>query len=413
LSVLAGVSELRAEASGQRRAVEEIIVHERYISPERGSDIALLRLASPLDLSGDRARPIALVTPELAARGVTDPGVQATISGWGSLREGGTSPDRLQEVTVPIVSLADARAAYRQSLTDDQLPAGVLGVGGRDSCQGDSGGPLVVMGDDGAILAGVVSWGNGCARPNYPGLYARVSSFTSWIAAHTAIEECDDCVLERTERFSGTLRRGEDQLFGPFQVGAETAFRAATSGTGDADLYVRFDEAPTRSQNACRSESATASEACTLPSPRGARTAYVLVHGYSDTRFELSVTYTPSDGGEISLPENAAVNLTHAADIGRGENHVFQPIAVEPSTGVVVAMSGSGDADIYAAFGRAPSSIDYDCRPFAPTSNERCELTAPSTDAQLFIAVNGYAAGSYSLDVRVVPQAGATVSLTR
>ena len=77
----------------------------------------------------------------------------------------------------------DANDAYgRGQITDDMLAAGVMGIGGKDACQGDSGGPLVV--DDGEgnfVLAGVVSWGSGCADPNYPGLYARVSYFEEWI----------------------------------------------------------------------------------------------------------------------------------------------------------------------------------------------------------------------------------------
>merc|ERR1712055_1264948 len=102
----------------------------------------------------------------------------ALVSGWGTLTEGGQTPTILQKVTVPLVSDDACRDAYgASSILDSMMCAGEAG---QDSCQGDSGGPL----NCGGKLCGVVSWGYGCARPDYPGVYTEVAYFVDWILSH-------------------------------------------------------------------------------------------------------------------------------------------------------------------------------------------------------------------------------------
>ncbi|MCC7073521.1 MAG: trypsin-like serine protease [Deltaproteobacteria bacterium] len=177
LTVVAGITRLSQSSQGQAVDVSQIIRNPGFSSPERGHDITLLRLASPLDLGGD-VQAIPFATAADASAGYTAAGVTAKVSGWGTTSAGGSSPDTLRAVDVPIVSNSEAQSDLGLSLTSDQLAAGATGV---DSCQGDSGGPLTVPGADGPILAGVVSWGYGCGDPNSPGLYARVSSFEQWL----------------------------------------------------------------------------------------------------------------------------------------------------------------------------------------------------------------------------------------
>lgn len=179
-------SEVLKDDNMKYATVAQIIIHEEYNSSSQENDIALLRLNAPLELS-QRAKIVPMLTASQAAAGLTDEGVMTTVSGWGNTvtTQNFIAPDTLQVVNVPIVSNQAANDAYgRGMITDDMLAAGILGVGGKDACQGDSGGPLVVEDQDGnAILAGVVSWGYGCADPNFPGLYSRVSYFEDWIAS--------------------------------------------------------------------------------------------------------------------------------------------------------------------------------------------------------------------------------------
>merc|ERR1711910_56391 len=107
-------------------------------------------------------------------------GASFVVSGWGTTSEGGSLPSNLMQVTVPYVNDDDCSSAYGAgNIVGDVMIC--AGEGGKDSCQGDSGGPMTY---DGTHI-GIVSWGYGCARPSYPGVYAQTDAFLDFISSNT------------------------------------------------------------------------------------------------------------------------------------------------------------------------------------------------------------------------------------
>lgn len=88
-------------------------------------------------------------------------------------------PRHLLTVDVPVVSsqTCNDSLSYNGTIDEGMVCAGNLTKGSIDSCQGDSGGPFICN----KILVGVVSFGKGCGLPYFPGVYANVSYFRSWI----------------------------------------------------------------------------------------------------------------------------------------------------------------------------------------------------------------------------------------
>ena len=168
-------------AGGSKRGVSRIIVHENYRNVEAGDDIALVELDRPFPGAGT----VQLQGPQLN-RVFGPPGACAMVTGWGDTQGRSGFPDLLQAVDVPVVDPAECERAYPGRISDGQVCAGYR-QGTRDSCRGDSGGPLAVRGGPSEwTQLGIVSWGEGCARPNSYGVYTRVSHYIDWIQRHTS-----------------------------------------------------------------------------------------------------------------------------------------------------------------------------------------------------------------------------------
>ncbi|XP_022187033.1 serine protease 27 [Nilaparvata lugens] len=167
---------------------EKTIIHPQFrkMGPH-SNDIALIKVKAVNDNGftfNSHVQPICLPEEDSQIAGV---GEWCTVTGWGAQK-----PEDLESLSgvlkaasVPLLDLSTCRQSgvyggRVQSILDSMLCAGPL-EGGVDACGGDSGGPLACQVDGHFILTGVVSWGDGCAKKNRPGVYTRVAHFTPWI----------------------------------------------------------------------------------------------------------------------------------------------------------------------------------------------------------------------------------------
>ena len=159
-----------ASVGGVTLRVERVENHPGYNFAKTGShdnDIALLFMSGPISSAIPR---VALATAPSA-------GTRVTAAGWGATAEGGKTVLQLRQVDVPVVDSAQCGKSYA-GLTGNMFCAGEEN---KDSCQGDSGGPLFTSVGGGAQQHGVTSFGIGCGRRGFPGVYTRVEQYTDWI----------------------------------------------------------------------------------------------------------------------------------------------------------------------------------------------------------------------------------------
>jgi len=164
----------------QDRKVAIVVTHTKFDPLTFEYDLALMRFHEPVEFKPN-VLPVCL--PETDDKLV---GETAWVTGWGRLYEEGPLPSVLQEVDLPIVNNTECenmyeKAGYREHIPEIFICAG-YSAGGKDSCEGDSGGPMTIRRKDGRFqLAGVISWGIGCAKQNQPGVMTRISHFKDWI----------------------------------------------------------------------------------------------------------------------------------------------------------------------------------------------------------------------------------------
>ena len=228
-----------------------IVPNESYVAQATLNDIALLKLGNPALAPRQK-----LISQTLSDSLVSDSRM-STVVGFGVTSEGGNVSVRLKQVDIPIVN----QPACKQMYGADKITAANFCAGeiGRDSCQGDSGGPLFVANESGEQLqAGIISWGRGCAREGFYGVYASIGNFEQWIKQRVPDAQFanGDSLLSRpTEAASGltvgattTSRPGEiaqvhiDVVEGnKFKVKSYIQVRISSSVSG---ALVVFNENP-------------------------------------------------------------------------------------------------------------------------------------------------------------------------
>lgn len=174
----------------QNFTVEKLIIHQEYNDYNYNNDIALLKIKS--SHGGCAVRSASARTVCLPPAHTQLPaGFQCSIAGFGLEKYFGNRYSQyLKETEVKLLSKSDCTrtSQYGDRLTENMICAASPDWS-TDACKGDSGGPMVCEASGRMFLFGVVSWGEGCAKRNKPGVYTRVTNYNKWIAVETGLPE--------------------------------------------------------------------------------------------------------------------------------------------------------------------------------------------------------------------------------
>merc|ERR1711892_332125 len=186
LKIVGGTNDITDKASPAYKVTK--IIMNKYNDINKHNDIALINIDVPTKNKTISTRN-SIIPVNLCNESFEPQGRDCTVSGWGHLKSKGSSvPDKLREVSVRVLHDSVCQKML-SGYPWDQRYQTMLCAGGedKDACQGDSGGPLVCREDSGEpCLAGIVSWGVGCATEGVPGVYTNVRKYNKWIQDHMA-----------------------------------------------------------------------------------------------------------------------------------------------------------------------------------------------------------------------------------
>jgi secreted trypsin-like serine protease len=175
--VVSGIFDFVHDYQAHMHTIKRIISHPDYDSETIDNDIALLELTS--EISG--IPPLDIYTGDIL-------NLSGIALGWGRISSNGSFSDQLREVTLPVVPFQTCVGSTHYIVTNNMFCAGYP-YGGKDACEGDSGGPFVIYHDHHWQLAGIVSWGEGCAWPGRYGFFTNVPNYYSFISSCVPLQD--------------------------------------------------------------------------------------------------------------------------------------------------------------------------------------------------------------------------------
>ena len=199
---------------------------------------------------------------------------------------------------------------------------------------------------------------------------------------------------EKVVNDAGTLAQNTWKAFGPFNVAAGATLKAELDGTGDVDLYVRKNAAPTLGAFDCRPYQGGSKESCSIVGPAA---VYVALNGYAaSSTYTLKITYVEG-GGTVTPPPVVPTwtNFSQDSTVELNEMKVF-PVQIPAGKQITIRTQSAVDVDLYLQFGAAPTTSTYLSRGYTSSGNETLIYKA-TENGTLYIGVLGYAAGAFKV----------------
>jgi secreted trypsin-like serine protease len=177
VDVVLGRTTLSDTSQGAEIGVQGVKLGTSYDGNFQGDEVPRFDAAYLVLSAPSSQTPIKIAGTDEGA--LWDDGSPEDISGWGSTSESGVSVDTLRAAVVNVIPDSTCAGDYGSDFDSSTMVCAGFQGGGVDTCFGDSGGPLEApLQGGGYRLVGITGWGEGCAEPDFPGVYTRVAGPT-------------------------------------------------------------------------------------------------------------------------------------------------------------------------------------------------------------------------------------------